>query len=252
MSIDWVTVAAQIVNFLVLVWLLRRFLYRPILDGIDTREQQIAERMSEAAHIREAAEARQAEYEAQITSLRAGCQDVLDEAREAAEAERATMLDEARARLRREQEVRDQERADEARRFNNDLRHRGASALLALLRKALADLSGETLEERIVARANPRLAAMSHDLAEAAGGDRLAIVTTQFPLSPEIREGITQQLAAHMPDIEVRFSTDPEQPPGLNLRLGGAQLGWTVESYVDGLQAYLDARHRQSGLSHAS
>ena len=35
MSIDWITVAAQIVNFLVLVWLLKRFLYRPILNGID-------------------------------------------------------------------------------------------------------------------------------------------------------------------------------------------------------------------------
>ena len=50
MSIDWITVAAQIVNFLALVWLLRRFLYRPILDGIDAREKEIADRM--ANHIR--------------------------------------------------------------------------------------------------------------------------------------------------------------------------------------------------------
>ena len=42
MTIDWITVAAQIANFLVLVWLLRRFLYRPILDGIDAREAEIA------------------------------------------------------------------------------------------------------------------------------------------------------------------------------------------------------------------
>ena len=48
MSIDWITVAAQIANFLVLVWLLKRFLYRPILDGIDAREGEISHRMQEA------------------------------------------------------------------------------------------------------------------------------------------------------------------------------------------------------------
>ncbi len=252
MSIDWITVAAQIANFLVLVWLLKRFLYRPILDGIDARERQIAERMSEAAHIREAAEAAEAEHQVQIARLRAGREGVLEEAREAAEAERAAMLDDARARLAREQAVREQERLEEANRYSADLRYKGASALLALLRKALADLSGETLEERIIARAGPRLAAMSDDLGDAAGDDRTAIVTTQAPLSAELREGLADQLSALVPGVEVRFRTDPEQPPGLNLRLGGAQLGWTVESYVDGLQSYLDAQHRQSGLIHAA
>ena len=42
MLIDWFTVAAQALNFLVLVWLLKRFLYKPILDAIDVREKGIA------------------------------------------------------------------------------------------------------------------------------------------------------------------------------------------------------------------
>ena len=52
MSIDWITVAAQVANFLVLVWLLKRFLYRPILDGIDAREAEIAGRMQVAERAR--------------------------------------------------------------------------------------------------------------------------------------------------------------------------------------------------------
>ena len=55
MSIDWITVAAQIANFLVLVWLLKRFLYRPILDGIDAREAEIANRMQEAVRAKDKA-----------------------------------------------------------------------------------------------------------------------------------------------------------------------------------------------------
>jgi len=48
MSIDWVTVLAQLANFLLLIWLLRRFLYRPIIAGIDAREAEIARRMAAA------------------------------------------------------------------------------------------------------------------------------------------------------------------------------------------------------------
>lgn len=48
MSIDWITVLAQLANFLVLVWLLKRFLYRPILDGIDAREAEITKSMAAA------------------------------------------------------------------------------------------------------------------------------------------------------------------------------------------------------------
>jgi F-type H+-transporting ATPase subunit b len=40
MLIDWFTVGAQAVNFLILVWLLKRFLYRPVLAAVDAREEE--------------------------------------------------------------------------------------------------------------------------------------------------------------------------------------------------------------------
>ena len=48
MLIDWFTVGAQAVNFLILVWLLKQFLYRPILDAIDAREKRIAGQIADA------------------------------------------------------------------------------------------------------------------------------------------------------------------------------------------------------------
>ena len=48
MLIDWFTVIAQVINFLVLVVLLKRFLYKPILDAIDQREKRIASALAEA------------------------------------------------------------------------------------------------------------------------------------------------------------------------------------------------------------
>ena len=48
MLIDWFTVGAQALNFIILVWLLKRFLYKPILDAIDAREKRIAAELADA------------------------------------------------------------------------------------------------------------------------------------------------------------------------------------------------------------
>lgn len=244
MSIDWITVAAQIVNFLILVWLLKRFLYRPILDGIDAREREIAQRMGEAAQIQAAAEAAETDYKTKVTSLRAGREGTLEQARKAAEIERDALLAEARERLLREQAEHAEQRAEEARRFTMDLHRDGAKALLSLTRKALNDLADETLEVRIVAHAGARLATMAGDLRKAAGESLQAVALTHEPLPDAARERLRSELAQLMPGITVTFRSEPSQTPGLTLRLGGAQVEWTVDSYIDGLDALLaDAGH---------
>jgi F-type H+-transporting ATPase subunit b len=50
--IDWFTVGAQLLNFLILVWLMKRFLYQPVLDAIAAREQKIAAELADAATAR--------------------------------------------------------------------------------------------------------------------------------------------------------------------------------------------------------
>lgn len=251
MSIDWITVAAQIVNFLVLIWLLKRFLYRPILDGIDAREKEIAERMGEAERIRVAAEEAKAEFEASSGKLRAGREGVLEATRQAAEAERGTLLAEARERLASERAALAEQRTEEARRYSEELHREGARALLSLTRKALKDLADEELETRIVARASQRLIDIADELRRAGGESLQAVAITHAPLPDPARERLASELAALIPEISVSFRTDPAQAPGLVLRMGGAQVEWTVDSYIDGLDALLDDAALQRGRHEA-
>lgn len=248
MSIDWITVAAQIANFLVLLWLLKRFLYRPILDGIDAREREIAERMSEATQLRETAQATEADYQAQIALLRQGREGLMKESRQAAEAERDTLLAEARAQIAIEQTEREKQRAEEALRYSRELHDTGAQLLLSLTRKALSDLSDETLEQRIIARAAAKSADLSERLKQAAGGQTNAKITTQHSLPQDLQNQLVSEFKKALPDCELSFHVDPEQSPGLILRMGGAQLGWTVDSYMNGLEESLrdgmSVRHR--------
>lgn len=248
MSIDWITVAAQIVNFLVLVWLLKRFLYRPILDGIDAREREISQRMGEAAEIQKAANAAKAEHRAEIASLRASRADMLAEARRSAEEERDAMLAEARARLEAEHEERAAQRREEARNYSADLHHSGADALLALTRKALADLSDETLEQRIVAHCAARLDAVSDQLRDAAGDSREVVALTRAPLPEDAAARLRDEVARVLPGFATRLEVDPEMSPGLVLRLGGAQVEWSTDSYLDGLRAALERAAGRAAL----
>ena len=96
MLIDWFTVLAQVINFLILVWLLKRFLYRPILDAIDAREKRIAQELAdadtkkaEALKEREEFQHKNEEFEQQRAAL-------LNKATEEAKAERQRLLDVAR------------------------------------------------------------------------------------------------------------------------------------------------------------
>ncbi|MSU91757.1 F0F1 ATP synthase subunit B [Rhodobacteraceae bacterium 2CG4] len=255
MSIDWITVAAQIVNFLVLVWLLRRFLYRPILDGIDAREKEIADRMAEAAGIAAAARAAEADHLAEIAALRADRAGTLEEARRSAEAERDALLDEAQNRLSKEETEREARRAEEAHAYSAELRRAGANALLSLTRKALWDLADETLEQRIAAHAVTQLGAVAKDLHSAAGDSRQAVALSRDPLPDDVRASLGAALADIDPGVTVRFVTDPSLAPGLTLRMGGAQVAWTVDSYLDGLESLLEHHARRTvtrGLTDAA
>lgn len=242
MSIDWITVAAQIGNFLILIWLLKRFLYRPILDGIDAREAEIAYRMSDAAGAQKKAEAVHAAYEDQLSTLKSDEAAMMDKIRWKAEEERDALLTKAREEREHERRECDLRLKEETQKYTANLHHAGAGALLSLTRKALLDLADETLEERIVAHVAMRLAPMSEDLLNAAGGHTEAVAITRDPLPDPACERLKAELKTFLPNVTLRFETDAAQAPGLTLRLGGAEVNWTVDTYIDGLEALLEEK----------
>lgn len=239
MSIDWITVAAQIVNFLVLIWLLKKFLYRPILDGIDAREAEISDRMAEALRARAKAEAEEAAYHRQLESFQASKSTMASSARQAADAERAALEADTRAQLEQERKSWGAHLEEESRKYIANLHQAGAEVVLSLTRKILTDLAGETLEERIVAHFAPRLRSMAEDLRRAAGDDTEAVVITRDPLPSGARDQLQKDLQDVIPNVSLRFVTDAAQAPGLTLRMGSAQVVWTVDSYIDDLDALL-------------
>ncbi len=160
MLIDWFTVGAQVINFLVLVWLLKRFLYRPILDAIDAREQRIAAELADAdakrAEARQERETFQHKNKSSTQQRAALFAHAMDEAK----SERQRLLDEARQAADALRDKRQEALRQEADQLNQALLSRTQREVFAIARKTLTDLAGASLEERLVAVFIERLGAM--------------------------------------------------------------------------------------------
>src|SRR5271154_4298373 len=96
MLIDWFTVGAQALNFLILVWLLKHFLYKPILNAIDAREKRIARELADADAKKAEAQKEHDEFQHKNEEFDQQRAALLAKAADEAKAERQRLLDEAR------------------------------------------------------------------------------------------------------------------------------------------------------------
>src|SRR5690554_5657252 len=96
MEIDWFTVIAQIINFLILVWLLKRFLYQPILDAVDNREKKITAQLTEAETKKEQALKERDLFQQKNTDFDLERVSKMDQIRKEAEEEKQRLFAEAR------------------------------------------------------------------------------------------------------------------------------------------------------------
>lgn len=97
MSIDWWTLGLQTINFLVLVWLLQQFLYRPVLAVISRRQAEIAGLMGKAGAAKDAAEKIEQDLDAQRSAIAAEREQALKQAHDLAEHDRKDVLAKAQA-----------------------------------------------------------------------------------------------------------------------------------------------------------
>ena len=169
MLIDWFTVGAQALNFIILVWLLKRFLYKPILNAVDAREKQIAAELAdadakEAEAIKERDEFlhKNEEFDQQRAAL-------LSKATEEAKAERQRLLDDARKAADAWSAKRQEALRSDANTLNQAIRRRTQQEVFDIARKALKDLATTSLEECMTEVLTQRLRAMDGNVKDALG-----------------------------------------------------------------------------------
>ncbi|WP_020476471.1 F0F1 ATP synthase subunit delta [Zavarzinella formosa] len=238
MLIDWFTVGAQALNFLLLVWLMRRFLYKPVLNAIDAREKLIAAELADAVAKKADAQKERDEFQKKNQEFDRQRVSLLDKATTEATAERQRLLDEARnaadsLRARQQDALnRDQQS------LHDEITRRTREEVFAIARKTLTDLSGTNLEERICDVFTRRLRELNGEakdgLAKAVRASRGPIpVRSEFDLPAKQREMIQKALNETLSaDIPLRFETAPALIGGIELTTNGQKVAWSIAEYL--------------------
>lgn len=238
MLIDWFTVGAQVVNFLVLVWLMKRFLYRPILDAIDAREKRIADAIADADRTTADATQERERFEDRNEALDQQRAALMAQAEEQAHAARHRILDEARQAA----DALGAKRMEMLRRdvhtLSETLGRRTQQEVLAIARQALADLASASLEAQMTEAFTRRLRAMS---GEAKGGLAVGLQSTSEPATvrsafempdqqrAQIRRALNETFSA---EVRVHFETDPAVVGGIELTTNGHKVAWSIAEYL--------------------
>jgi F-type H+-transporting ATPase subunit b len=242
MLIDWFTVGAQVLNFIVLVWLLKRFLYKPVLNAIDAREKRVAAESANAALQMTEIKRTRAELQATANAFDAERGALLAKAIFDAKTEADRLLRSARQAADALTLQRNAALHSETTRLSDALSRLAAAESINIARAALKDLAGADLEARICEVFVRRLRGVDAPSKESlrvllTRPAEKPVVTSSFELSSgdkiAIQTALNETFSA---DIHLRFEFAPNAIGGIALSTGGARLSWTIADYLKTLE----------------
>ncbi len=246
MLIDWFTIIAQALNFLILVWLMKRFLYKPILNAIDAREKRIATDLAHTAKIKAEAQKERDEFQHKNEAFARQRAALLSKATDEAKAERQRLLDEARQAAAALNAKRQETLRNDAHTLNQAIRIRTQQEVFAIARKVLTDLAATGLEACMVDVFVHRLRKLNREekgrlVSALKASPGPVIVRTTFDLPPAqlaSTEGAIKETLG--PETQVRFETAPELISGIELATNGQKVAWSIVDYLVSLQEGVD------------
>ncbi len=253
MSFSWSTFALQAVNFLVLVWLLKRFLFKPVGVIVAERKAEIARAQAEAEAARQSAEQARRDLESRQAQVEAERQAIIDQARAQVADERSKMIEAARADMEKLKAAGLKRLEEERDRAVREVTDRSIQIAVGLAQRLLQQFSAPGLAELFLARvldhldhlgATERAALLrqfGHD-----GGQ--LIVATVYPLGAEAeskwRATLSERLGGRS---QIAFATDKDLIAGVELKFPHAVLRFSWRDALDDARRELNHHNEHAG-----
>ncbi len=242
MLIDWFTVVAQAINFLILVWLLKRFLYKPILDAIDSREQRIAKELADAEAKKAEANQERDTFQRKNEELAQQRDALVNQMTDEVNEIRQRLLDDARRAadalsVKLEHEL---QRAQQN--ISDEISRRAQNEVFSITRKVLEDLADASLEERIAKVFIRQVRELNGEaelgLAKALKSSTDPVrIRSAFELAAQQQTAIQQAIHDKFSvEVPVRFEVAPDVISGIDLTAGGRQVAWNIGDYLKSLE----------------
>jgi F-type H+-transporting ATPase subunit b len=246
MLINWFTVIAQLVNFLILVWLLKRYLYKPILKAIDEREKLIASKIEDSEKKEKEATARSVEFKSKNEEFDKQRTALMNKAAEEGNTERQRLLEQARKDADVLSEKLNKVLKDEQEQMDNEISKRMQAEVFSIASKMMKELADKNLEEQVVQVFITKLKNSTEEekkkmVAVFRSSDQTVSIRSAFDLNTaqqaEIERSVKELLQLSAP---CKFETNVQLVSGIELNAGGYKLGWNISEYLAAVQRSID------------
>lgn len=246
MELNWSTFVLEIINFLVLVWILKRFLYRPVLAALKQRQEKIEQTLDEAKRLKAEGTDLEQQYQNRMQDWEREKQQARSELHKETQAERIKQLAQLEQDLASEREkvaiIAQRHQAEAQQQYLQNAHRQGARFAARLLRT----VSGPELELRLFEmllqsfdQFDQAQLARLQDNCGAAGNN--IFVSSAFPLSGVHKKQLQEKLSQLCKQsVQLECREDPALVAGLKLIVGAWVLHLNIQ---DELKDFADLRH---------
>ncbi|WP_426370283.1 F0F1 ATP synthase subunit B [Pseudocolwellia sp. HL-MZ7] len=242
MLIDWFTVAAQAINFLILIWLLKRYLYQPILHAIDDREQRIANELEDAAYKQDQAKTERDTFKDKNTKFDQERDKLFQQAKDEADKEREHLLSESKLEAETLRQKHREIMVKDAEDLKMMLSRKTSDEVFAITRKVLNDLATTNLEQQVTQVFIKQLSELESSTKSTLGKgikntSEPVVLSSAFDLSNTDRTAINDAINSTFDvDINLKFIISTDSISGIELSANGQKIGWNINDYLLSLE----------------
>ena len=238
MLIDWFTVLAQVANFLILIAILKRFLYGPIIKAMDERERKIADRLQQAEQARLQAAELSKEIEQEKETLRATRREYFEKAKTEVLSWRDNAMQEARQEIEQQKQTWEENIHGEQESFKRLLKQHIGQQVFRTAEKVLRELADAGLEEKLT---ESFLQALEKDPTTFFKDGIEKPTTIMFRSGFEIDDTLRDRVGHVLRDTlsqatEINFSIKSDLGFGLQLVAGDRKVDWNMNRYLQEME----------------
>ncbi len=236
------TTFAQILNFVVLVFLLKKFLYKPIINAMEQREKNIMSRLEEAEDTREAAQEEAEYYRQKQQEWEEDKHNRIEKFKQESEQEKQQLMMTAKREIKMLRQQWYEQLQREKQNFLDTLKQKANQQIMKLARQALQNLADADLQKHIINKFIHGLPQLTHnqvlkDNSLKNEKHESFIIRSAFSISEEQKQQLIQALQKQFtPDVKISFEINDDSICGIELLNHGYKIPWNLDHYLDELE----------------
>ena len=249
MGIDLVTLIAQIINLLVLIWLLKRFLYRPVLNMIKERQELIDEQINRAKQVKQNALAEEAEYQKKVAAFDAERNEMFKQMQNQVDDLREKLTLEAKQDVAHLRQAWKNELEQEKQAFDISIQNAIVQNFKLFASDALKDMAGVELNALVIKKFKERVekmpVAQRDQIIQNASSAKQITVLTDTRLDTPVKEDLQKFLISTFDlkkqPVKINFKVDENLICGIQVQAGEQVTSWNLQNYLEAFENNMDA-----------